>query len=47
MKTSDREKLTSAVGKLMEQLSMERLRLLYITALTWAGGEKQETGDYQ
>lgn len=47
MKTNDREKLTNAVGKLMNRMSVERLRMLYIMALTWARAEKQETGDYQ
>lgn len=40
MRTNDREKLTSAVGELMDRMSVERLRMLYIMALTWAGGEK-------
>lgn len=34
--TEDAEKLKEAVSEIMERLSPERLRLLYITAMVWA-----------
>lgn len=40
MSKTDRELLMAAIVDLMDRMGPERLRLLYITALAWAGGEK-------
>lgn len=38
--TYDREELTRGIIELLNKLDIERLRMLYLTALTWSIGLK-------
>lgn len=40
MEKDEKRILIAAINELMDKMDLRRLRLLYITALAWAGGEK-------